>query len=38
MLSLVTIQKVDAMEDFIEALGADRAQLLGICEALDAAT
>jgi uncharacterized protein (TIGR03083 family) len=25
------------MEDFIEALGADRAQLLGICEALDAA-
>src|SRR6202050_2049324 len=37
MSSLVAIQKVDAMEDFIEALGADRAELIRICEGLDAA-
>src|ERR1700735_44060 len=37
MSSSVAIQKVDAMEDFIEALGADRAELIRICEGLDAA-
>jgi uncharacterized protein (TIGR03083 family) len=31
------MQEVSAMEDFIEALGADRSALLGICEGLDAA-
>src|SRR6202034_3796255 len=37
MSSSVTIQKVGAMDDFIEALGADRAELIRICEGLDAA-
>jgi uncharacterized protein (TIGR03083 family) len=37
MSNLLAIQKVDAMEDFIEALGADRAELIRICEGLDAA-
>jgi uncharacterized protein (TIGR03083 family) len=37
MSSLVTIQEVGAMDDYIEALGADRTQLLSICEGLDAA-
>src|ERR1700683_2658246 len=37
MSSLVAIHKVGAVEDFIEALGADRAELIRICEGLDAA-
>src|SRR5580704_16917493 len=37
MSSLAAIQKVNAMEDFIEALGADRAELIRICEGLAAA-